>query len=43
MPAGNRIFEQRYLTRITVKQGKIAEYYELWDRTAQEAAFPTTA
>ena len=43
IPGSNRIFEQRYLARITVKQGRIAEYYELWDRVAQQAAFSPTA
>jgi len=27
--------EQRHLARITVKQGQIANYYELWDRSAE--------
>jgi ketosteroid isomerase-like protein len=33
------MYEQRFLARITVKDGKIANYYELWDRDARTAAF----
>ena len=32
MPGVSHPSEQRHLARITVKQGQIANYYELWDR-----------
>ena len=35
-------YESRYLARITVRDGKIAGYNELWDRDAKAAAFGTT-
>jgi ketosteroid isomerase-like protein len=43
VPATGHSYEQRYLARITVRQGKIANYYELWDRDVQAAAFYNTA
>jgi hypothetical protein len=43
VPATQRTFESRYLARITVKDGKIANFEELWDRDAKAAAFGTTS
>ncbi len=31
-------YQQRYLARVTVRDGKIANYYELWDRDAEAVA-----
>ena len=42
VPATQRTYEARHIARITVRDGKIADYYELWDRDAQAAAFGTT-
>ena len=42
VPATQHIYESRYLARITVRDGKIANYDELWDRDARAAAFGTT-
>ena len=39
VPATQRTFESRYLARITVRDGKIANYDELWERDAKTAAF----
>ena len=39
VPATQRTYESRYLARITVREGKIANYAELWERDAQAAAF----
>jgi putative intracellular protease/amidase len=39
VPATQRIYESRYLARITVRDGKIANYDELWERDAKTAAF----
>ena len=41
VPATQRTYESRHLARITVRDGKIANYYELWDRNAQATAFGT--
>jgi ketosteroid isomerase-like protein len=41
VPATLRIYESRYLARITVRDGKIADYVELWERDAKAAAFGT--
>jgi ketosteroid isomerase-like protein len=41
VPATQQAYESRYLARITVRQGKIADYLELWERDAKEAAFGT--
>ena len=35
--------EQRHLARVTVKQGQIANYYELWDRTVDWSATASNA
>lgn len=42
VPATQHTYESSYLARITVRDGKIADYYELWERDAQAAAFGTT-
>ncbi len=39
VPATQRPYESRYLARITVRDGKIADYIELWERDAKAAAF----
>jgi ketosteroid isomerase-like protein len=41
VPATQQAYESRYLARITVRHGKIADYVELWDRDAKAAAFGT--
>ena len=41
VPATQRTYESRYLARITVRDGKIADYVELWERDARAAAFGT--
>ena len=41
VPATQHVYESRYLARITVKDGKIANYFELWDRHAKAVAFGT--
>jgi ketosteroid isomerase-like protein len=42
VPATQRIYESRYLARVTVRDGKIANYDELWERDARTAAFGAT-
>jgi uncharacterized protein len=39
VPETQRTYESRYLARITVRDGKIADYIELWERNAKAAAF----
>jgi ketosteroid isomerase-like protein len=41
VPATQHIYESRYLARITVRDGKIANYAELWERDTKAAAFDT--
>jgi ketosteroid isomerase-like protein len=41
VPETQRTYESRYLARITVRDGKIADYIELWERDAKAAAFGT--
>jgi ketosteroid isomerase-like protein len=41
VPATQHTYESSYLARITVRDGKIADYYELWERDAKAAAFGT--
>ena len=41
VPETQRTYESRYLARITVRDGKIADYTELWERNAKAAAFGT--
>jgi uncharacterized protein len=43
VPETQQPYEQRYLARITVKQGKIWNYFELWDRDVQASAQAMTA
>jgi len=43
VPTTQRTYESRHLGRITVRDGKIANYNELWERDAKAAAFGTTA
>jgi uncharacterized protein len=43
VPATQRTYESRHIARITVRDGKIANYNELWDRNAKATAFRTTA
>lgn len=42
VPATQRTYESRYLARITVRDGKIADFHELWDRDAEAVAFGAT-
>jgi uncharacterized protein len=42
VPATQHTYESRYLARITVRDGKIANYNELWERDAKAAAFGTS-
>ena len=39
VPATQHTYESRYLARITVRDGKIADYVELWERDTKAAAF----
>ena len=39
VPETQRTYESRYLARITVRDGKIADYAELWERDTKAAAF----
>lgn len=39
VPATQHPYESRYLARIAVRDGKIADYVELWERDAKAAAF----
>ena len=41
VPATQHAYESRYLARITVRNGKIADYVELWERDAKAAVFCT--
>jgi uncharacterized protein len=41
VPATQHAYESRYLARITVRDGKIADYVELWERDTKAAAFGT--
>jgi len=43
VPTSKQSYEQRYLARITVREGKIASYYELWDRDVEASALAATA
>jgi ketosteroid isomerase-like protein len=42
VPATQRTYESRHIARISVRDGKIADYNELWNRDAKAAAFGTT-
>jgi len=39
VPSTDRIYDGKHLARITVLDGKIASYYEIWNRDAWAAAF----
>lgn len=41
VPATQHMYESRYIARITVRDGKIANYLELWERDTKAAAFGT--
>jgi ketosteroid isomerase-like protein len=41
VPSTGHTYESTYLSRITVRDGKIAAYYELWEPDARAAAFGT--
>jgi uncharacterized protein len=43
VPGTQQPHEQRHLARITVKAGQIANYYELWDRSAEWTSSASTA
>jgi uncharacterized protein len=43
VPTTQHIYESRHLARITVRDGKIADYDELWERDAKAAAFGTAS
>jgi uncharacterized protein len=43
VPTTQHIYQSRHLARITVRDGKIAEYDELWERDAKAAAFGPAA
>lgn len=43
VPATQQAYESPHLARITVRDGKIAGYVELWDSDAKAAAFGTAA
>ncbi len=42
VPRTQHTYESRHIARITVRDGKIADYYELWNHDAKAAAFGTT-
>jgi len=39
VPATQHTYESRYIARVTVRDGKIANYLELWEREAKATAF----
>lgn len=41
VPTNQHTYESRHLARITVRDGRIADYFELWNRDAKAAAFGT--
>jgi ketosteroid isomerase-like protein len=41
VPTTQRTYESRHIARVTVGDGKIANYNELWERDAKTAAFGT--
>jgi len=43
VPTTQRIYASRHIARVTVGDGKIANYYELWAREAKTVAFGTIA
>jgi len=42
VPATQRAYDSRYLARVTVRDGKISNYLELWEREARATAFGET-
>src|SRR5215471_13454547 len=42
VPATQHKYESRYIARVTVRDGKIANYLELWERDAKATAFGVT-
>ena len=42
-PTGERAYAQSHLARVTVRNGQIANYYELWDRSVTGIATAETA
>lgn len=42
VPATQQAYESRYVARVTVRNGRIADYLELWERDAATIAFGTT-
>jgi ketosteroid isomerase-like protein len=42
VPATQRTYESRHLARVAVRDGKIADYYELWEHDAKTVALGTT-
>lgn len=40
--ATSRVYQQTYLARVMLRDGKIADYLELWDRGVKDTAFGTT-
>ena len=42
VPTTQRTCESRHIARVTVRDGKIADYYELWERDAKTVAFGAT-
>jgi len=41
VPSTHRIYDQQFVARITIRDGKIADYYEMWDGKAKAIAFGT--
>ena len=39
VPATHRLYEGRHIARITVRNGRIEDYMEVWDRAARDLAF----
>lgn len=42
VPATQRTYESRHLARVTVRESKISNYLELWEREAKATAFGET-
>lgn len=42
VPATQHKYDSRYLARVTVRDGKISNYLELWEREAKATAFGAT-
>jgi hypothetical protein len=39
VPATRRTYDQLFVARVTVREGKIANYFEMWDQKAKAVAF----